>query len=292
MVTANNFQAPDGTMIRGYQTLSLDEAISSSHPHLIADYNGNKQLKKWAYSPLEMAEFLNLAHWNYTPSKEAEELTFSSLPQTQTTEQFKSVLMAWMKIFDSWFFADSLIDTLGEIVFFDDPQEPRAFFDTDAIDGHQANSIFVNLRSDSREIEDWPEYEGTFEEFYIATLLHEMVHAFCNIYHCQEECCKARTWHPSTGGIGNDGHGQPFSEGLRSILNVLIAKGLTWAVEPIASSLGNSVVFSMYGELWQPTKQQLENWNVSVDRFSHVDSWYPFRQEAIANGVFDPGSHP
>lgn len=292
MVITNNFQAPDGTMTRGYQPRNLDEATSPSHPRLIADYKADKGLKKWAYSPLEMAEFLNLAHEKYTPSKEASQLITSPIPQTQTTKQFKSVLTAWMKIFDSWFFADSISETLGEIVFFDDPQEPRAFFEDEAIDGHSANSLFVNLRSDSREIEDWPDYEGNFEEFYIATLLHEMVHAFCNIYHCQEECCKVRTWHPSTGGIGNDGHGQPFSEGLKSILDILVARGLTWIVEPMADSLGNSVVYSMYKELWQPTKEQLENWNVSVARFGHVDNWYPLRQEAIADGEFDPGAHP
>ncbi|CAG8980392.1 hypothetical protein HYALB_00003956 [Hymenoscyphus albidus] len=152
-------------------------------------------------------------------------------------------MTAWAKAFDSWFFADSLHDTLVELVFLEDPEQPRAYFETDTVDGHEANTIFINLRSSSREIEEWPEYKGTFEEFYIAALLHEMVHAFCNIYHCQKTCCKEQTWHPSTGAIGCDGHGHPFSEGSKCLLDASVAEGLSWAVDPIALGLGDSVVF-------------------------------------------------
>lgn len=132
-------------------------------------------------------------------------------------------------------------------------------------------------------------FTGTFEEFSISALLHEMVHIFMFSYLCQESCCDSRSFmHPSCGGIGSCGHGPPFLDSL-SVITDSLRRVVEWPVDPLIEM---SAQISMCIDDWQPNITQLELWGLDLLIWGDVDTWDKCRdkilqQRAAATGMIE-----
>ncbi|KAG9237317.1 hypothetical protein BJ875DRAFT_520896 [Amylocarpus encephaloides] len=122
--------------------------------------------------------------------------------------------------------------------------------------------ITINLNGCKFYVQCWNDWR-TLRQSALATLVHEMLHAFFDIYDCRCITCKSNDPAPK-GGLGFDGHGPVFADCL-VVLIPEVSRMLNlepWRVEHLLD-LSYGIKDNMAHESWIPTKAQLERWGMS-----------------------------
>lgn len=127
-----------------------------------------------------------------------------------SADKLKQLLDSWMGLLDDWFFAGSLKSILKGVNFrrlngheFDGLESSHGLY------SRFERKIWIQIARRSRV----EAYMCTYEEYFISVLLHEMVHAFIDLHHCQKSCCMdkgLKLKHASQGHLGKGCHGKLF----------------------------------------------------------------------------------
>ncbi|CAG8980759.1 hypothetical protein HYALB_00011337 [Hymenoscyphus albidus] len=90
----------------------------------------------------------------------------------------------------------------------------------------------------------------------ITTLVHEMMHAFFDVFGTESSCSIS----PENGGIGDlDGHGPPWADAMASVQNSL-NEVLPFMID---GQIFHSVEWSMSKYDWTPTRSQMIRWGAT-----------------------------
>ncbi|CAG8979930.1 hypothetical protein HYALB_00013514 [Hymenoscyphus albidus] len=262
------------------QMINPDQAIDTKHPRPLNDYEfeaPNRGLQLNSYSPHDLPIFLHHVLSTRPPlNDEYQKMLSSDIAFTWTADRMKQLLDTWMVLFDDWFFAGRLKDTLKGVNF-----RRRV---GDQCDGYESahgvysrykKKIWIQIIRRSRV----QSYMCTYEEYFISVLLHEMVHAFIDLHHCQKSCFMdkgLRLKHASQGCLGQGCHGPPFADSLK-ILQDALQKSVKWYVW---DTLPPSVLQSMKTERWQPREEQLQHWNMRDYFLANLGGWDPDKELA------------
>ncbi|CAG8976893.1 hypothetical protein HYALB_00003504 [Hymenoscyphus albidus] len=266
-LSSNHIQRPkpkittlsNGTEVPHYVALDANEILSGDHPRILNDFaKGTLALEK-QYCSLELPRFLAFVQQTYKVTPEMLETIRSPLPEASTVDQVSELMDQWFNIFNTWFFAGTLTKTKIIVGNFEGVEE-CAFYMSD-------KDTIVMLPDGFKLCEH--AYPGTQAQFHVGGLLHEMAHAFVSQASCQGECCREYV-HPSLGGEGIlGGHGPCFLDSFL-LVSAFFKRVVSWHVEGVEAS----VIDSMYLDVWQPSLQQLKDWDVDTDLFGDPEIWF------------------
>ncbi|CZT09151.1 uncharacterized protein RCO7_04033 [Rhynchosporium graminicola] len=170
------------------------------------------------------------------------------IPEVSSTRESKNLMNTYFLIFDQAFFCKLLgKDLKKRIVIYDDHQN-------DASLGYYKDGIIhINMTIQDRT--------GPLGEKQLAVLLHEMLHAFLDLYTCNCSKCEKRT--ADQGGFGATGHGSTWANSM-IYLQKSLARQVGWDVD---CGVERGVYTEMNASGWQPRPEQFERWNI---KSSHV----------------------
>ncbi|CAG8955599.1 hypothetical protein HYFRA_00009553 [Hymenoscyphus fraxineus] len=98
------------------QVINPNQAIDTKHPRPLNDYDlvaPNRGLQFNSYSPHDLPLFLHHILSTRPPlHAKYQKMLSSDIPSTWTADRMKQLLDRWMALFDDWFFAGRLADTL------------------------------------------------------------------------------------------------------------------------------------------------------------------------------------
>lgn len=101
--------------------------------------------------------------------------------------------------------------------------------------------------------------EGVYnEQHQICVLLHEMTHAFVDIFSCHKKCCRKKLQRPDWG-TGKGGHGNVWCSSMVAIESAF-RPIVRW---PVTYSIPESVALEMISGC-QPREEQLVRWGLSL----------------------------
>lgn len=226
-------------------TVSLP-AMRMKHPQLDIDYAQCKRLKRGKYCPRDIPRVLQersrnpLSLW----------LTAGSMAvirhptRVRSEDEAKHLLGRWAKLFDEAFFFNSLLDHIAPIQCTGIGRGCYGHYE------HTGSGLCINL-------EERPPagYPGSHEQYLIGRLMHELTHAFLDVYRCRCSSCQARK-HPREGGIGKLGHGPVWANCLK-IMELSLQEVVDW---PVDAGVWTAVRKSMRQENWSATPKQVERW--------------------------------
>lgn len=169
-------------------------------------------------------------------------------------EAITSMLKTWFDIFNAAFFGGGLVPLRGNIRL-GNCEGHRGNFHRSGRDDVGRINITLGEHLDARYQELLP---GRIEHDYIATLLHEMLHAFMYYYGCVCNKCRAGH-HASKGGCGPQGHGPPWANAMLGI-GQAFQDLVPW---PLAVSMKHSVKSDMKAQNWQATDEDMARWGLT-----------------------------
>jgi hypothetical protein len=165
------------------------------------------------------------------------------LPNVMNENIWKPILKGWMMVFDYAYFFNLVEQVTGFPTFTSmaargiptesagiacyDPRNRQLTFDMQA--------FHKDMKFHPRSL-----------EFAVGTMLHEMLHAFQDLYGCR--CHHCRSMHPNVGGLGATGHGPSWTSSMCE-LQISLQKAVPWKV---CCAIQRSVNHEMRTSGWQP----------------------------------------
>jgi hypothetical protein len=241
---------------------------SKTHPEadsidlVILDFLGNRSIhpEKNRYHSEDLSKIV--IKWTESSYSRAVELDLlkhfkARLPRTKlgniTQEKILPLPKKWFKIFDTIFFHGSLEDRIKIDVFVAKTR------DESFIHGCYytiQRKISINLIPNG--VRKYG-FRGTPVQYYISTLLHEMLHAFFTIFSCVCEDCKSKEA-ASKGGLGATGHGPVWMKTCRA-LEMTLRELTPWHVH---LGISNSAYVEEHNSGWQPNFEQRREWGIRI----------------------------
>jgi len=174
----------------------------------------------------------------------------SPIPSAQDDDiNLKSILLIWFDIFNSAFFGGGVRDLRDRIKIV-------------RRGGVSFMARFGEIGSNGRlqiNMTIKPKIGTTDEEQHLASLLHEMLHAFLYYYTCRCVACRSMELSkPMYGGAGRDGHGPAWANAMLAEAQFLQDE-VSWRVDV---GLERSVRAEMLTSNWQPTDEELAKWGM------------------------------
>jgi hypothetical protein len=229
----------------------------SSHPHpqMNEDFRQGKRFKRGSYAVQDIPSAIK-ENCQRPLSRRLTAGSWAILnasTKARSRDSRKKMLQQWSVVFDEAFFFGSLLDRIAEIQFTGVEVGMYGHYE------HSGSGLCISLD----EERPW-QYEGTDEQHMICTLVHEMLHAFFDVYGCT--CAECReVEHPSEGPNGS-GHGPNWADSMKLIEDSL-QEVVKW---PVYTGIASGVQQSMREEKWQPTGSQIDRWNA-------ISPFYPNR---------------
>ncbi|KAH6662120.1 hypothetical protein B0J14DRAFT_571234 [Halenospora varia] len=175
----------------------------------------------------------------------------NGLAELNDTEELRQLCVKWFRLFDKFFFFGLLVENQVDI----DLLEPGRQRPNVGIYNHDPTQgdVGISINPDAES----PDPQVTREEFYVAAILHECVHAFFEYYRCHCSACERKL--PATeGGIGEGRHGAPWAEAL-TVLERIFQEAVRWKV---LCGVDAGVKAEMNHCGWIPAPEQLKRWGV------------------------------
>jgi len=194
-------------------------------------------------------------------------------------------LSEYYDILDEAFFVGSLASIIKLKLYRDEKDTQFGFYDEDT------SSVYLNLHL---QVSGKP-YIDTMKQR-IATMVHEMVHAFLDTFSCNCKACETEADTPQ--GVGPGGHGTLWCDAMKEIQGSM-NRDLDWTIDcGILNSLGEEMETCK----WIPTSAELKRWGVRLfpaeleatrDREDNIqeetlpeDGQTGFRQFAVGSLLF------
>jgi hypothetical protein len=174
----------------------------------------------------------------------------SPIPSSQDNEvKLKRILLIWFDIFNSSFFGGGVRDLRDRIEIVRRRKVSyMARFDETGKNGRMRMNMSIE-----------PKIGRTYEEQHLASLLHEMLHAFLYYYTCKcIACWSIELSEPVNGGAGRSGHGPAWANAMLAEAQSLQDE-VSWTVDP---GIERSVRLEMSESDWQPTDEELTRWGM------------------------------
>jgi hypothetical protein len=192
-------------------------------------------------------------------SRTAKEIDFSKLssrvketlrgdvPRCRSKQETYNLMKAWFSVFVELFFFPQVHKVLkgGMKVHYKLKSSDHGLFCS------SCKGIELNM---------YEGREGVFGEYdHICTLLHEMVHAFVEIFSCNKKRCRRKKTRADWG-LGIGGYGSVWCNSMVPIEHAF-SKMVRWLVEcGVQSSLESEM--GMHKPVWQPRQEQLARWGL------------------------------
>ena len=226
-----------------------------THPNFLEAY-GNAYMSQYQYKTDDLAKcvsyFCREPMLNqFDPADERHQrwiqIIQSPIPNIVGTQEIKTLLNTWMIIFDHAYFSDTIKTVTGMAEMTD-------------LRAHQALACYIpssqKIFIDPNQIFMEPGDHTKITERAVAALLHEMLHAFFDIYGCRCKECWEKP--PQQNGLGKSQHGPPWIHTMCNLQNSL-SDTVNWWVE---CGIGRSAEHAMEHDNWEPDPQRLAVWRL------------------------------
>lgn len=169
-----------------------------------------------------------------------------------------AILVQWFDIFNSVYFGGGLTRTglRSRIHLKRGLEDGRMLYGRYWIRG---DYLEINTKYRTSVIRDLERKGISVEEVRIATLLHEMLHAFIYYYFCLcSSCLVEHRYEASQGGPGKTLHGPVWANSMSSLAKAF-QETVDWSV---SEDIGLSVQSEMKQVDWDPTEEEKERWGM------------------------------
>ncbi|KAG9230194.1 hypothetical protein BJ875DRAFT_488218 [Amylocarpus encephaloides] len=170
---------------------------------------------------------------------------YAPIPSTATPQDQMRIISAWARLFDEAFFFSSVLCHLKDgITFCDLP---------DGVMGLFQGVICIDIRLKGfPDVSSCTRYIGNRLHWHIATLLHEMLHAFLDFFSSSTLPC-------AVGGIGATGHGPAWADSM-AILQRALQREVSF---PVLCCIPIAIQDNIKGEpTWRPSDDQKIRWGL------------------------------
>jgi hypothetical protein len=176
----------------------------------------------------------------------------SPIPSSQDNEvKLQRILLIWFDIFNSVFFGGGVRDLRDRIEIV---RRKRASYMARFGQGERGRNGRMQINMSIN-----PKIGTTDEEQHLASLIHEMLHAFLYYYTCKCIACRStEISEPVNGGAGRSGHGPAWANAMLAEAQSLQDE-VSWRVDP---GIERSVRLEMSESDWQPTDEELARWGM------------------------------
>ena len=235
--------------------------VPAPHPHsfdeLVRTFANGRGLKSKSYRVPDLSDALlqNAADSIFAQLTEEEQkflLDLSNVDEEKSDEEILSLLLTVFPIFDKIFFFSLLgdhircIDTFRGLTRYGNGQVTFHH----ALWNRRTHSIFVNLDTERLDVT-----RGSHKQAFLAFFLHEMLHAFLDIYMCRCNFCSTEAEIEKH--LGKSGHGPGWCNAMSTIAQT-VERDLGWNTDfAIAESVQAEVL-----EGFNPSDAQLERWRL------------------------------